>query len=72
MSTILSINKSFKIYIPKKVNGIRIRNICNWFENGEKPTKFFLNLEKYRATQGCLSSYDYSEQKGTKRFLTNK
>ena len=23
-------------------------------ENGEKSTKFFLNLEKYRATQGCL------------------
>ena len=38
----------------KKVNGIRIRSKCNWYENGEKSTKFFLNLEKYRATQGCL------------------
>ena len=34
------------------VNGIRIRSKCNWHKNGEKPTKFFLNLEKYRATQG--------------------
>ena len=38
----------------KKVNGIRIRSKCNWYENGEKATKFFLNLEKYHATQGCL------------------
>ena len=38
----------------KKVNCIRIRSICNWYENGEKSTKFFLNVEKYRATQGCL------------------
>ena len=32
----------------KKANGIRIRSKCNWYENGEKSTKFFLNLEKYR------------------------
>ena len=38
----------------KKANGIRIRSKCNWYENGEKSAKFFLNLEKYRATQGCL------------------
>ena len=38
----------------KKVNDIRIRSKCNWYQNGEKSTKFFLNLEKYRATQGCL------------------
>ena len=38
----------------KKVNDLRIRSKCNWYENGEKPTRFFLNLEKYRATQGCL------------------
>ena len=41
------------IYI-KKVNGIRIRSKCNWYENRENSTKFFLNVGKYRATQGCL------------------
>ena len=40
----------------KKGNGIRIRSKCNWYKNGEKSTKFFLNLEKYRATQGCIRS----------------
>ena len=41
------------IYI-KKVNGIRIRSKCNWYENRENSTKFFLNVGKYRATQSCL------------------
>ena len=38
----------------KKVNGIRIRSKCKWCNNEEKSTEFFLNLEKYRATQDCL------------------
>ena len=54
MSTILDVNKNLKIYMPKKINGIRIRSKCDWYENGEKSTKFFLNPEKYRATQDCL------------------
>ena len=41
------------IYI-KKVNGIRIRSKCNWYKNGEKSPKLFLNLQKYHETQGCL------------------
>ena len=51
MSTISNVNKN--IYITK-VNSLRIRSKFNWYENGEKSTKFFLNLEKYLATQGCL------------------
>ena len=27
-------------------DGIRIRSKCEWYEHGEKSTKFFLNLEK--------------------------
>ena len=26
--------------------GIRIRSKCEWYEHGEKSTKFFLNLQK--------------------------
>ena len=26
--------------------GVRIRSKCQWYEEGEKSTKFFLNLEK--------------------------
>ena len=38
----------------KKDNRMRIKGKYKWFKNGEKSTKLFLNLEKYRATQGCI------------------
>ena len=44
MSTILDVNKNFKIYIYKKGNDMRIRTKCNCYETGEKTAKFFLNL----------------------------
>ena len=42
-----------KIY-QEKANGIRIRSKCNWYEHGEKYSKFFLNLEKSRAVQNQI------------------
>ena len=33
---------------------MRIRSKYNWYENGEKLSKFFLNLEKYQVTKSCL------------------
>ena len=33
----------------EQINGIRIRSRCDWYEYGEKSSKFFLNLEKSRA-----------------------
>ena len=35
-----------------KVNGIKIRSKCDWYEHGEKSSKFFLSLKKSRAIQG--------------------
>ena len=43
-----------KNYLFKKVNGIRIRSKCNWYEYGEKSTKFFLNLERSCTYQGVV------------------
>ena len=40
----------------KKVNGIRIRSKSDCYESGEKSTKFFLNLEKSRSSQGVVRS----------------
>ena len=42
-----------KIY-QEKINGIRIRSKCNWYEHGEKSSKFFLSLEKSRAVQNQI------------------
>ena len=33
---------------------MRIRSKCNWYEQGEKSTKFFLNLEKQRDNQNGI------------------
>ena len=38
-------NKSDKTY-EQKINGIRIRSKCDWYEYGEKSSKFFLILKK--------------------------
>ena len=34
--------------------GVKIRSKCNWYELGEKSSKFFLNLEKQRAVNSLL------------------
>ena len=33
----------------QKTEGATIRSKCEWYHHGEKPTKFFLNLEKQKA-----------------------
>ena len=40
----------------EKAKGIKIRSKCNWYELGEKSTKFFLNLEKHRAIKSQIRS----------------
>ena len=32
--------------IENRTKGAILRSKCDWYENGEKSTKFFLNLEK--------------------------
>ena len=43
-------NNLEQIY-QEKANGIKIRSKCDWYEFGEKSSKFFLNLEKQHALQ---------------------
>ena len=39
----------------KKLSGNRIRSRAQWIEDGEKPSKFFLNLEKRNAVNKIIS-----------------
>ena len=39
-------NEDYLVCNDKKVKGLRIRSKCDWYEKGEKSTKFFLTLEK--------------------------
>ena len=55
-------NKLDKIY-EQKINGIRIRSKCDWYEHGEKSSKFFLNLEKTRSTQSTIRNIIKNKKK---------
>ena len=68
-------NKLEQIY-TEKANGIRIRSKCDWYEYGEKSSKFFLNLEKSRANQSkvrniCKNNNEITEQKEINQELFN-
>ena len=42
--------------------GIKVRSKCQWYEEGKKSTKFFLNLEKTKATQGTVIKLEISNK----------
>ena len=33
---------------------------CRWIENGERPTKFFFNLEKVITTKNLLANVNFT------------
>ena len=43
--------------------GIRIRSKYDWYEHGEKSTKYFLNLEKNRGNQNQIRKPIIDEKK---------
>ena len=40
----------------EKIKGYVLRSKCQWYEEGEKSTKFFLGLEKKRAINGTIDT----------------
>ena len=38
--------KDLELTYQRIAEGVKIRSKCPWYEEGEKSTKFFLNLEK--------------------------
>ena len=54
--------------------GIRIRSKCDWYEHGEKSSKFFLNLEKKRGNQNQIRKLiiDEKEIDGDVEILKKK
>ena len=49
--------------LNKKVEGIIFQSKSRWYAEGERSTKYFLNLEKNRAgAKSCLSPYDDQNQ----------
>ena len=50
----LKVAKTLIRSMQKKTNGIGISSKCDWYEDGEKSSKVFLNLEKPRAVQNLI------------------
>ena len=42
--------------------GIKVRSKCQWYEEGEKSTRFFLNIEKTKATEGTVKKLDINNK----------
>ena len=55
----------------QSADGIRIRGKCDWYESGEKSNKFFLNLEKTRASQGLIRTLVKNEKENNNPIEIN-
>ena len=55
-----------------KIDGVLIRSKTRWIEHGEKPSKYFLNMEKRNCvnkTMSCVIKDDSTELKSSKDIL---
>ena len=50
----LKCKRDLNYIYDQKFEGIKIRSKCNWYEDGEESSNFFLNLEKNRAFQNQI------------------
>lgn len=66
-----NIVKELDEYYEHEANGIRIRSKCNWYELGEKSTKYFLNLEKKNAKMSTILKLDNGNKILTKQKDVN-
>ena len=51
---------------------IKLRNKCQWYEEGEKTTNFFLNLEKTKVTQGTAKKIEINNKEIDNSVEINK
>ena len=63
----LKYNRDSNYIYDQKVEGINIRRKCNWYEDCERSSKFFWNLQKNRAIQNQICSLKIGEKK--KNFM---
>ena len=49
-----SFKNNLELIYDHIAEGVRLRSKCDWYEQGEKSTKFFLNLEKQRGNQNRI------------------
>ena len=52
--------------------GIKVRSECQWYKDGEKSTKLFLNLEKTKATEGTVKKLEINNKEIDNSVEINK
>ena len=57
-----SLKNNLELIYGHIAEGVRIRSKCNWYEQGKKSTKFFLNLEKHRGNQNRIRKLIVNEK----------
>lgn len=57
--------------VTTRIEGVKVRSRATWFEEGEKPTKYFFNLERAKQDQACISklSTDNGEVTSNEQIL---
>ena len=64
-------NKLEQIY-EEKANSLKIRSKCEWYEVGEKSSKFFLNLEKQHVLLNQVQTLLCGEKEVTDKHKINQ
>ena len=57
-----SLKNDLELNYDQIAERFRLRSKCDWYEQGEKSTKFFLNLEKQRGNQNRIQKLIVNEQ----------
>ena len=57
------LKQKLHFFYERKANGLILRSKARWTEKGEKPTKYFFNLEKRNYTRRRISELELSDRK---------
>ena len=57
------LKQKLHLFYERKANGLILRSKARWTEKGEKPTKYFFNLEKRNYTRRRISELELSDGK---------
>ena len=55
-STVENLETDLLFLVSQEAEGAKIRSRDEWFEKGEKPTRYFFHLEQKRADQNSFTS----------------
>lgn len=54
MDKVIEIEHQIEDIVQKRLEGVKIRSRASWIEEGERPTKFFFDLERKKQASACI------------------